>query len=110
MPLYIGAADALVLPHLARQAAGTLETALIAISYGHVVVAPGLPRFNGMLPPHASMHYEPASRASLVEALLKAQTLNYSLNMKEAAALEAESGWEQYAQRLRKIYKQLLSS
>ena len=110
MPLYIGAADALVLPHFARQTAGTLETALIALSYGRVVVAPSLPHFNGMLPPHASMLYDPASRASMVEALLKVQTLNYSLNKKEAARLDAESGWGQYAHRLRKIYKQLLSS
>ncbi len=110
MPLYIGAADALVLPHFARQTAGTLETALIALSYGRVVVAPSLPHFNGMLPPYASMLYDPASRASLVEALLKVQTLNYSLNKKEAARLDAESGWGQYAHRLRKIYKQLLSS
>lgn len=110
MPLYIGAADVFVLPHLARQAAGQLETALVALSYGRVVVAPRLPRFNGMLPPHASVFYDPASRGSLVQALLKAQTLNYQVSEKEADALEAESGWDHYAYRLRKIYKRLLSS
>jgi GT2 family glycosyltransferase len=109
MPLYIGAANAFVLPHPARQAAGQLETALVALSYGRVVVAPRLPRFNGMLPPRASVLYDPASRASLVQALLKAQTLNYQMSEKEAIALEAESGWGQYAHRLQKIYKRLLS-
>ena len=110
MSLYMGAADALVLPHFARQTAGTLETALIALSYGRVVVAPSLPRFNGMLPPRASVLYDPASRASLLQALLKAQTLHYFLNEQEAASMEAGTGWAHYAHRLRKIYKQLLSS
>jgi glycosyltransferase involved in cell wall biosynthesis len=110
MPLYIGAADAFVLPHLAGQTAGQLETALLALSYGRTVVAPRLPRFNGMLPPRASAFYDPASRASLVKALLKVQTLNFQVSEKEAAALEAESGWGQYAYRLRKLYQRLLSS
>ena len=110
MSLYMAAADALVLPHFARQTAGTLETALIALSYGRVVVAPSLPRFNGMLPPRASVLYDPASRASLLQALLKAQTLHYFLNEQEAASMEAGTGWAHYAHRLRKIYKQLLSS
>jgi len=110
MPLYIGAADAFVLPHLARQTAGQLETALLALSYGRVVVAPRLPRFNGMLPPRGSILYDPTSRASLVKALLLAQTLNYQINEKEAAALEAEGGWGHYVYRLRKLYQRLLNS
>ena len=109
MPLYLGAANALVLPHVARQKVGILETALIALSYGRVVVAPSLPRFNGMLPPHASVLYDPASRQSLVQALLKAQRLNYTMKEKEVTALDAESGWGQYAHRLHKIYQQLLN-
>ena len=109
MPLYLGAADAIVLPHVARQTAGVLGTALIGLSYGCVVVAPALPRFRGMLPPHASALYDPASRESLLQALLKAQALNYCMSEKEANALEATSGWGQYAHRLLKLYKHLLN-
>lgn len=110
MPLYMGAADALVLPHVARQRAGTLETALLALSYGRPVVAPNLARFSGMLPPHASVLYDPASRKSLIQALHKVQALHYVISEKESLALAAESGWRQYAHRLRKVYIQLLSS
>ena len=109
LPLYLGASNALVLPHFAWRMAGTLETALIALSYGRAVVAPNLPRFYGLLPPRASVLYDPASRSSLALALLKAQALNYHMNEKEAIALDAESGWRQYAHRLGKIYKHLLN-
>lgn len=107
--LYMGAADAVVLPHFAQQSAGVLETALIALSHERIVIAPNLPRFSGMLPPRASLLYEPSSRASLVQALRKAQALKYYLKPKEAQALEAEPGWRLYANRLLDIYKQLLS-
>lgn len=108
IPLYLGAIDAVVLPHFTVQTAGSLETAMLALSYGRVVVAPNLPRFAGMLPPRASKLYEPASRASLSRALLDAQQLDYHLTEKEKVALDAESGWNQYAHRLLKVYRELL--
>lgn len=107
MPLYMGAADIIVLPHFSMQTAGILEMAILALSYEHVVVAPNLPRFRGMLPPRASILYDPKSRTSLVRALSKAQTSTYYLNAHEAVFLEAESGWREYAQRLLKLYQQL---
>ena len=108
IPLYMGAADAVVLPHFALPTAGMLEMALLALSFERVVVAPNLPRFRGMLPPRASVLYDPNSRESLVQACIKAQHLNYRMNDKEASALEAESGWGQYAHRVVKIYQQIL--
>ncbi len=86
-----------------------LETALLALSYGRTVVAPSLPRFNGMLPPSASILYESKSRTSLQQALHKVQTLRYGMNEKENQAFDAASGWEHYANRLRKLYIQLLN-
>ena len=62
-----------------------------------------------MLPPHASVLYDPASRESLHQALLKAQTLHYRMSEKEVGALDAASGWGQYAHRLLKLYKYLLN-
>ncbi len=109
MNLYMGAADAVVLPHFAMQKAGMLQTAMLALSYGLVVVAPNLPRFRGMLPPRASVLYDPARQESLVQACMKAQTLRYRMTEKELAALEAESGWGNYAYRLLKIYKRILA-
>jgi GT2 family glycosyltransferase/glycosyltransferase involved in cell wall biosynthesis len=106
--LYMGAVDALVLPHFAIQRSGTLETALLGLSYGHLVVAPRLPRFSGMLPPRASIFYEPGSRASLANALTKAQKLFFAISKEESPSLDAASGWQQYAQRLVKLYRQLL--
>ena len=73
------------------------------------VVAPDLPRFSGMLPPHASVLYDPGSRRSLQQALHKVQTLCYVMNEKECHALDTVSGWEHYAHRLRKAYVQLLN-
>ncbi len=107
MPLYMGAADVIVLPHFSMQTAGILEMAILALSYEHVVVAPNLPRFRGMLPPRASIFYDPTSRTSLVRALSKAQTSTCHLNAQEAVFLETESGWREYAQRLLKLYQQL---
>jgi hypothetical protein len=105
--LYMGAVDALVLPHLAIQTAGMLEMAMLALSYERVVIAPNLPRFRGMLPPRASTLYEAGSRDSLARAMIQAQTLDYHLKEQEAAALGAESGWGQYAHRLLKLYQEL---
>ena len=107
MPLYMGAADVIVLPHFSMHTAGMLEMAILALSYEHVVVAPNLPRFRDMLPPRASIFYDPRRRTSLVQALSGAQTSTYHLNALEAVYLEAESGWREYAQRLLKLYQQL---
>ena len=104
LPLYLGAADALVLPHFAVEAAGTLETALLALSSGRAVVAPNLPRFCGMLPPRASVLYDPASRESLTRALLDVRKRNYHLKERDKEALNAQSGWGSYAARLVKVY------
>ena len=110
VPLYMGAANAVVLPHFALPNASMLETALLALSFERVVIAPNLPRFRGMLPPRASVLYDPNSQESLVQACISAQNLHYHMNAKEASALDAESGWGQYAHRVLKIYQQLLQS
>jgi GT2 family glycosyltransferase/glycosyltransferase involved in cell wall biosynthesis len=125
IPLYLGAVDAVVLPHLPNQVAGTLEPALLALSYERVVIAPNLPRFRGMLSPKASILYEPASRWSLARALVKAQTCSPLEPTKGATACPGDRGvhgkcsgipcrcqadWEEYAQRLLKLYEQLLKS
>ena len=104
----MGAADAVVLPHLAVETAGMLETAMLALSSGRVVVAPNLPRFCGMLPHRASVLYDPASRESLMRALLDARQRSYKLTKRDKEALDAESGWGQYAAKLVKIYREVL--
>jgi glycosyltransferase involved in cell wall biosynthesis len=108
LSLYLSAADALALPHFAISTAGMLETAMLALSYGRVVVAPNLPRFCGMLPPRASVLYDPASRESLTRALLDSRQRIYHLLERDREALDAESGWAQYAGRLVKVYKEVL--
>ena len=110
MPLYLGAADALVLPHFAIETAGTLETAILALSSGRVVVAPNLPRFCGMLPPRASVLYDPASRESLTRALLDIRKRKYHLTERDKEALDAQSGWGHYAARLVKVYGGILGN
>ena len=107
---YLSAADALVLPHFAIAKAGSLELAMLGLSYGLTVVAPDLPRFRGMLPPHASVLYDPRRRESLIQACLKAQKLAFTLSEKEKQALDAENGWGQYAHRLLKIYRRVLET
>ncbi len=108
IPLYLGAADALVLPHFAIAQAGRLDTAMLALSYERIIVAPDLPRFQGMLPPAACLFYNPASRDSLVQALSKAPSHHYSLKPQDADALDASAGWSEYARRLIKIYQEVL--
>jgi GT2 family glycosyltransferase len=110
MALYLGAANALALPHFAVTKAGSLELAMLALSYGLAVIAPDLPRFRGMLPPHASVLYDPARRESLIQACLKAQKLDFILSEQEKQALDAETGWGQYAHRLLKIYRRVLET
>lgn len=108
LALYMGAVDALVIPHFAVHSAGKLETAMLALSYGRVVVAPNLPRFCGMLPPRASVLYDPASPESLARALLEAQQRDYQLSERDREALNGESGWGHYVDRLTKVYKEVL--
>ena len=110
MQLYLGAADALVLPHCATARAGMLDTAMLALSYERIIVAPDLPRFQGMLPPTACLFYDPASLTSLAQALSKAPTHHYILTPRDADALEASNGWSQYAHRLIKIYQEALQT
>jgi GT2 family glycosyltransferase len=107
MPLYMGAANVLVLPHFAVQTAGNLGTACLGLSFERVVVAPNLPRFRGTLLPRASILYDPTDWSSLVRALDNAQRRKYHLNEKEIAALDAEHSWNQCAQRLLRIYQTL---
>jgi glycosyltransferase involved in cell wall biosynthesis len=106
MPLYLEAADALVLPHSAQPAAGSPAIAFIGLSYGRAVVAPRLPRFEGLLPPAASVLYEPGRRESLLQAMLDIQ--GCAGDQQVAAALQAESSWELYAQHVCKLYTLLL--
>ena len=108
LSLYLSAVDALVLPHFAIETAGMLETAMLALSYGRMAVVPNLPRFQGMLPPRASIYYNSASRASLTQAMLETLQRDYRLTARDREALEARSGWEQYTARLVKVYREVL--
>ncbi len=109
MSLYMGASDAVVLPHFAQQTAGILEIAMLALSFERRIVVPDLPRFRGMLPPRATAVYNPTSRTSLVEAMQEVQTSEFRLKVKDRKTLEAEPSWNHYAQRLVEIYKQVLN-
>ena len=108
LSLYLSTVDAFVLPHFAIHTAGMLETAMLALSYGRIVIAPNLPRFCGMLPPRASILYDPTSRESLTSALLAASQRAYHLLERDKEALDAESGWLHYAERLVKVYNEVL--
>lgn len=108
LPLYMGACDALVLPHLAVHTSGSLESAALALAYERLVVAPDLPRFSGMLPARASVPYIAASRESLAEALVKAQQVEFVLQEEESAELDVQQSWEKYAKNVLSIYRELL--
>ena len=108
--LYMSATDAVVLPHLAQQTAGMLETAMLALSFERRIVVPDLPRFRGMLPPRATAVYNPTQRSSLAQAMQDVQSSEFQLKAKDKKTLEAESSWNAYAQRLVEIYKQVLQS
>ncbi|MDQ2885868.1 MAG: glycosyltransferase [Chloroflexota bacterium] len=110
LSLYLGAAHVVVLPHFAYPQAGVLATALLALSCERVVVAPDLPRFQGVLPSSASILYDAASRSSLVQALVKAQSSRYHLREKDCRALDATTGWQTHTERLLEIYRYLLES
>jgi glycosyltransferase involved in cell wall biosynthesis len=108
LPMYMGACNAQVLPHLAVHTAGSVENASLALSYDRLVIVPDLPRFSGMLPPRANVPYIAASRESLAEALVKAQEMTFTLREEEYAALDARRSWEEYTRCLVKIYRGLL--
>ncbi len=108
--IYMGATNAVVLPHSTQHTAGMLETAMLALSFERRIIVPDLPRFRGMLPPRATEVYNPSNRGSLVEAMQKVQSSEFRLKAKDKKTLEAESSWNTYAQRLVEIYKQALQS
>jgi glycosyltransferase involved in cell wall biosynthesis len=108
LSLYLSSVDALVMPHFAIETAGMLEDAMLALSYGRVTVVPNLPRFRGMLPPRASIYYDPASREALSHALLEARTRDYRLTERDREALDTKSSWHHYAARLVKVYGDVL--
>jgi glycosyltransferase involved in cell wall biosynthesis len=108
LPLYIGACNVQVLPHLAVHTSGLLENANLALSCNLLVIVPDLPRFSGILPQQASLPYVPGSRESLAQALLQAQQMSFSLHEEESLALDAEQSWSEYAQHLLDVYRQLL--
>ncbi len=108
LPLYMGACDAQILPHLAVHSAGSLASANVALSYERMVIAPDLPRFSGILPSRASVPYVPASRESLAEAMVKVQQMVFTLQEEEAEALDAQHSWGEYAHQLVRIYRDLL--
>ncbi len=108
MLIYIEAANAVVMPYFTTRAAGVPELAMLFYSYERLVVAAELPRFQGLLPPHASVLYDPTSHSELVQALLTAQQREYHHTAKEAAALDSTYSWHLYAQRLLESYKILL--
>jgi glycosyltransferase involved in cell wall biosynthesis len=108
LPVYMGASNAYVLPHLATHTAGHPESASLALSYHKLVIAPDLPRYSGTLPQRASLPYVAGSRESLAEALIKAQQINFSLQEEESLLLDAQQSWQQHARELLAIYRTLL--
>ncbi|HEY0752893.1 MAG TPA: glycosyltransferase [Ktedonobacteraceae bacterium] len=108
LPVYMGACDAQILPHLAMHSAGSLVSAAMALSYERTVIAPDLPRFSGILPSRASVPYVPASRESLAEAMIKAQQIVFTLEEEESQALDVQHSWNEHARHLVRIYRDLL--
>lgn len=108
LPLYMGACDAQILPHLSVHSAGSLVNAIMALSYERLVIAPDLPRFSGILPARASVPYVPASRESLAEALIKAQQIPFFLEKAEIEALDVQHSWNEHARQLVQVYRDLL--
>lgn len=108
LPLYMGACDAQIFPHLAVHTAGSLESASVALSYGRMSITPELPRYSGMLPLRACVPYIPASRESLAEAMVKVQQVGFVLQEDEYAAFDAGQSWHAYAQQLVTVYRELL--
>jgi hypothetical protein len=88
---------------------GMLETVLLALSYERIVVVPDLPRFQGVLPPHASIFYDAHQQPDLVQALVKAQSPRCHLREKDLRSLDITPGWQQHGKHLLEIYRILLS-
>ena len=108
LPLYMGACDAVILPHMDVHTSGSLESAALALSYERLVIAPDLPRFSGLLPHRASVPYVPASRESLAEAMIRAQQIEFILQPEEREALDYKQSWDNYTHELLTLYRKLL--
>ncbi|HET8910704.1 MAG TPA: glycosyltransferase [Ktedonobacteraceae bacterium] len=108
IPVYMGACNVIVLPHQQAYLAGSLEEALLALSYERSIIAPDLPRFRDLLPAQAALTYNPASRESFIQACIAIQTRAYRFSPQEVPQIEARSGWQNYGQHLMKLYQGLL--
>ncbi|HTI12964.1 MAG TPA: glycosyltransferase [Dictyobacter sp.] len=109
LPLYIGAANALVMPYATNNRAGLPELAILAYSYERVVITPELPRFRHLLPPQAQVFYQSSHHASLVQGLTTALKQTYHHTEEEALQLEALPSWRDYAGHLLESYRPLLA-
>lgn len=107
LSLYLSATDALVLPYAPLPNAGVLELAMLALSYERVVIAPDLPRFHAMLPPHGSILYAASDRSAFIQALRTAPSYHYQHSEQEKILFDAEHGWAAYAHCLIELYQQL---
>lgn len=110
LSLYIAAANAAVMPYIATQASGIPEMVMLLYSHECIVISPNLPRLHGILPPHAGILYTSASHASLVRALLRATQMTYQHTPQEAASLDYQQGWKNYARNLSGSYQTLLTT
>nr|BBH93951.1 hypothetical protein KTA_21500 [Thermogemmatispora argillosa] len=108
IPLYLGAADALVLPQRSHLRAGNVELALLALSYGRAVVAPALPNFADLPASQAVVFYHASDEADLERALSEVRSCSAQELLRLTGAepqLEAVTGWRDYARRLVKLYE-----
>ncbi|MBX5451577.1 glycosyltransferase [Thermogemmatispora sp.] len=108
IPLYLGAADALVLPQRSHLRAGNVELALLALSYGRAVVAPALPNFADLPASQAVIFYHASDEADLERALSEVRSCSGQELLRVTGAepqLEAVTGWRDYARRLMKLYE-----
>ncbi len=108
IPLHLGAANAVVLPHFALHNAGTLEPVMLALSYERPVIIPDLPRFRGMFFPRATSLYTAGSHSSLIQALHQVQTKAFQLHIKDRKTFAVHESWQEYARRVTDVYKHLL--
>jgi hypothetical protein len=109
MPIYLGAANALVMPYSNVRSAGVADLAMLFYSYERLVIIPDLPRFHGLLPPYARLQFHPAHRTSLVQALLQAPSSEYHHTEKETTILNCIQGWKNYASHIIDTYRSLLT-
>jgi glycosyltransferase involved in cell wall biosynthesis len=108
--LYLGAADALVLPQLAAQRSSEVEAAMLALSYGRTVVVPDLPAFADLPVPQEVIRYCLNDPQDLERALLEAYNRRDARATAPLAPLEAVAGWREYARLLLKLYERLTAS